>query len=114
MTAEFEVQKTGNVLPALIECLGRLVADSTASIFNRLEAIDLLLRIALGPRHRPTDSTDVEASRHARVALSGATFFLDQTMTSNNNRARIRLHAASLASLVNSCIGHGSTPASTM
>ena len=114
MTAKSEVQKKGDVLPGLIECLGRLVTDSTTSVLNRLAAIDLLLRIVLGPRHRPTDSTDVEASHHARIALSGATSFLDQTMTSNNNRARIRLHAASLASLVNNCIGHGSTSASIM
>jgi hypothetical protein len=100
MTAESEVQIKSDVLPGLIESLGRLATDSTASIFNRFEAIDLLLRLAMGPRNRPPDSVDVAASCHARIALSDAASFLDQTMTSNSIRARIRLHAASLASLV--------------
>jgi len=105
MTAESEVRKKGDVLPGLVECLGRLATDSTASIRHRFEAIDLLLRLAIGPRYRPADSIDVTVSRNARIALAGAAFFLDQTMTSNSNRARIRLHAASLASLVTKVSG---------
>ena len=105
MTAVSEVQKRGDILFGLIESLGRLAADSTASILNRFEAIDLLLRLAIGPRCRPADSIDVAASRHARTALSDASSFLDQTMRSNNNRARIRLHAASLARLVGKVSG---------
>ena len=99
MTREFEVQKKSDVLPGLVECLGRLATDLTAPTFNRLEAIDLLLRLAIGPRNRPANSIDVVASRYARFALSDTAPFLDQTMTSNN-RARIRLHAATLARLV--------------
>jgi hypothetical protein len=100
----------GDVLPGLIECLGRLAADSSASIFNRFEAINLLLRLAIGPRYRPADSVDIAASRHAGVALSDAAFFLDQMMTSKNYRARIRLHAASLASLVTKVCGRTAMP----
>jgi hypothetical protein len=99
MTVESEAQINGGVLPGLVECLGRLAIDSTASTLNRLEAIDLLLRLAIGPRNRPANSIDVVASRNARFALSDAAPFLDQTMTSNNG-ARIRLHAATLARLV--------------
>jgi hypothetical protein len=100
MTAVSEVQKRGDVLPGLIECLGRVASDSTASIFDRFGAIDLLLRLAIGPRYRPPDSIDVIASGYARIALSDAAIFLDRAMTSNKNGARIRLHAASLASVV--------------
>jgi hypothetical protein len=100
MTTESEFQTKGDVLPGLIESLGRLATDSAATTFNRLEAIDLLLRLAIGPRNRPSENTDVAAGRDARIALWGAVPFLDQTMASKNHRARIRLHAASLASLV--------------
>jgi len=100
MTTESEVQTNGAVLPGLIECLGRLATDSTVPTFNRLEAIDLLLRLAIGPRNRPANSVDVDASYNARIALSKTTNFLDRTMASSDNRARIRLHAASLARLV--------------
>jgi len=109
MATESESQTKGDVLPGLIECLGRLATDSAATTFNRLEAIDLLLRLAIGPRNRPPQSIDVAASHNARMALWDAVPFLDQTMTSKNHRARIRLHAASLASLVGklaSCAGH--------
>jgi hypothetical protein len=104
-SAQPEGKTKGDVLPGLVECLERLATDSTASIFNRFEAIELLLRLAMGPRHRPADSDDVDAGRHARVALSTAASFLDRTMKSNNDRARIRLHAASLASLVTKVFG---------
>ena len=90
----------GDALPRLIECLGRVATDSSASICNRFDAIELLLRIGLGPRQRCPDRIDAAASRHARIALAEAASFLDRTMNSNNNRARIRLHAASLAGLV--------------
>jgi hypothetical protein len=109
MATESEVQNKSDVLPGLVECLGRLAADSTASTFNRLEAVDLLLRLAIGPRNRPADSIDVVASRNARFALSDVVPFLDRTMASKS-RARIRLHAASLARCVNElsgCAGHG-------
>lgn len=105
MTAESQIQKKRDVLPGLIESLRRLATDSTASILNRFEAIDLLLRFAIGPRYRPADSIDVDASRHAITALSDAISFLYQAMTSNNNRAWIRLHAASLASLATKVSG---------
>jgi hypothetical protein len=99
MTAESEAQINGGILPGLVECLGRLATDSTASTVNRLEAVDLLLRLAIGPRNRPANSIDVVASRNALVALSDTAPFLHQTMTSNH-RARIRLHAATLVRLV--------------
>jgi hypothetical protein len=105
MTVVSEVQGKGDVLPGLIQCLGRLATDSTASIFNRFEAIDLLLRLAIGPRYRSADGVDVTAGLHARIALSDTVPFLDETMTSNDNRARIRLHAASLARLVRKVSG---------
>ena len=92
--------KKTDILPGLIESLGTLATDSTASVFNRLEAIEILLRLAIGPRNRPADRIDVAASRNAKMLLSDAAPFLDQTMISKNNRARIRLQAASLASLV--------------
>ena len=78
--------------------------DSSVSAFNRLEAIEILLRLAIGPRSRSADSTDVAASRNARIALSDAAPFLHQVMESNN-RARIRLHAASLARFVGELSG---------
>jgi len=99
MSTQSEIQKDRDVLPGLIECLAGLAADSSASILNRLDAIALLLRFAIGPRSRPADSIDAAASRNARIALLDAASFLNQTMTSNNNRARIRLQAASLASI---------------
>jgi hypothetical protein len=110
MTTESEVQKKDDVLPGLVERLDRVATDSSVSEFNRLEAIEILLRLAIGPRSRPADSTDVAASRNARIALSDAAPFLHQVMESNN-RARIRLHAASLARFVgelSGCAGHGS------
>jgi hypothetical protein len=112
MATESEAQNKGDTLPGLVETLGRLAADSTASTFNRLEAVDLLLRLAIGPRNRPADSIDAVASRNARFALSDVAPFLDQTMASNN-RARIRLHAAGLARFVRNlsgCAGHGLRP----
>jgi hypothetical protein len=92
--------KKVDILPGLVESLGTLAIDSTASVFNRLEAIEILLRLAIGPRNRPADRIDVAASRNAIIVLSDAAPFLHQTMISKNNRARIRLQAASLASLL--------------
>jgi hypothetical protein len=100
MTADSTGPKKAHVLPGLVESLGTLATDSTASIFNRLEAIEILLRLAIGPRKRPADGIDVAASRDARIVLSDAAPFLLQIMTSKDNRARVRLQAASLASLV--------------
>jgi len=100
MTAGSTGPKKADVLPGLVESLGTLATDSTASIFNRLEAIEILLRLAIGPRKRPADGIDVAASHDARIVLSDAAPFLVQIMTSKNNRARVRLQAASLASLV--------------
>jgi hypothetical protein len=100
MMVDPEVRTKGDVLPALIEYLWWLSTDPLASSFNRFEAIELLLRIAMGPRCRPSDSIDAAASNRARIALSETAAFLNQTMTSNANRARVRLHAASSASLV--------------
>jgi len=94
------IVKKSDILPSLIEYLGRLANDSDASIFNRFEAIELLLRVAIGPRRRHADDNDVAASRHACTALSEANLFLSQTMTSKDHRARVRLQAASLATLV--------------
>jgi hypothetical protein len=105
MKAESEVQTKNEVLPGLVECLGKLATDSTASTVNRLEAIDLLVRLAIGPRNRAADGVDVVTCQNARIVLSEASQFLDQTMTSNNNRARLRLRAASLASLVGKLAG---------
>ena len=112
MATESEVQTKGDARSGLVECLGRLAADSAATTINRLEAIDLLLRLAIGPRNRPADGTDVVASRDARFALSETASFLAETMVSNN-RARIRLHAASMARFVSElsgCAGSGSRP----
>ena len=100
MTADPTGPKKADVLPGLVESLGTLATDLTASIFNRLEAIEILLRLAVGPRKRPADGIDVAASRDARIVLSDAAPFLFQIMTSKDNRARVRLQAASLASLV--------------
>jgi hypothetical protein len=100
MTADSTGPIKADVLPGLVESLGTLATDSTASIFNRLEAIEILLRLAIGPRKRPADGIDVAASHDARIVLSDAAPFLVQIMTSKNNRARIRLQAASLARLV--------------
>jgi hypothetical protein len=113
VTASSEVQRKDDIVSSLIESLGRLATDSTASILNRFEAIDLLLRLAIGPRCRPADGVDVAASLHARIALSDSLFFLDQLMTANGNRARIRLHAASLARLVRHVCGWYSYEACT-
>jgi hypothetical protein len=99
MSTQSDIQKDGDALPGLIECLARLAADSGASIRNRLDAVALLLRFAIGPRSRPADGVAAAAIGKARIALADAAAFLDQTMASNNHRARIRLHAASLASL---------------
>jgi hypothetical protein len=112
MTTESEIQKRDEVLPGLVECLDRVATDSSVSAFNRLEAIEILLRLAIGPRSRSADSSDVAASRNARIALSDAAPFLHQVMESNN-RARIRLHAASLARFVgqlSGCADRGSHP----
>ena len=112
MTTESEVQTKGDTRSGLVECLGRLAADSAATTINRLEAIDLLLRLAIGPRNRPADSIDAVASRHARFALAMLCLFLNKQWMSNN-RARIRLHAASLARFVSKlsgCADSGSHP----
>jgi hypothetical protein len=111
MTTESEIQKRDEVLPGLVECLDRVATDSSVSAFNRLEAIEILLRLAIGPRSRSADSSDVAASRNARIALSDAAPFLHQVMESN--RARIRLHAASLARFVgqlSGCADRGAHP----
>jgi hypothetical protein len=108
MTADSTGPKKADVLPGLVESLGTLATDSTASIFNRLEAIEILLRLAIGPRKRPADGIDVAASRDARIVLSDAAPFLLQIMTSKDNRARVRLQAASLASLVGKLASHAS------
>jgi hypothetical protein len=104
VTTESEVQTKDDTRLGLVECLGRLATDSAATTINRLEAIDLLLRLAIGPRNRSADSIDVVASRNARFALSDTATFLEETMMSNN-RARIRLHAASLVRFVSKLSG---------
>lgn len=100
MMIESEVQKRGDVLPGLIESLGALARNSSATILNRFQAVDLLMRLAIGPRARPADNADLAASRCARIALSDAASFLEQAMTSTEHRARVRLHAACLARLI--------------
>jgi hypothetical protein len=104
MTTGSEVQTKDDVLPDLVGCLDRVAMDSSVSAFNRLEAIEILLRLAIGPRSRSADSTDVAASRSARIALLDTAPFLHEVMESNN-RARIRLHAASLARFVGELSG---------
>ena len=106
MSTQPEIQKDRDAIPGLIECLARLATDSSASILNRLDAVALLLRFAIGPRSRPAGSVDLAASHNARIALSDAVAFLDQAMTSTHNRARTRLHAASLASLATKVLAH--------
>jgi hypothetical protein len=110
MTANSEGQKRDDVLLGLIESLRILASDSTALIFNRFEAVSLLLRLAIGPRHRTPDSVDLAVSRHARLTLSEATSFLEDAMISMHYRARIRLHAASLAKLVTKVVGRATPP----
>lgn len=97
---DIRTPKKGRSSSELDQMLGKLVTDSTAPIFHRFEATDLLVRLAIGPRYRPADDIDAATSRHARIVLSDAARFLDQVMASKNSRARTRLHAASLASLV--------------
>jgi hypothetical protein len=84
------------ILDVAVKSISERATGAATSTNRRLAAIDRLVRIAEGPKNRPTDSADMARGRNARVALSLATPFLEQ-MATMHSAGRIRARAAKLA-----------------
>jgi hypothetical protein len=83
-------------VPRIVESMGEMATRPKTSATNRLQAIEILLRIAVGPSGRPREQTDIVASADASTALSRAVPFLDEIVKSHTS-ARIRTRALKLA-----------------
>jgi len=83
-------------LPVVVKNMSKVANDSNAAQRERLKAIELLLRVAMGPSDRAADDTDVVAARDARNALSDTAIYLEQVINSTKSK-RIRLRAVELA-----------------
>ena len=67
---------------AVVKNMSKVAGDPTAAAIERLRAMELLVRIAMGPSNRPADDVDVVAARDARNALSNASLSLEQVIRS--------------------------------
>jgi len=94
MTTNPDIQEI--FLPVVVKNMSKVAADSNAAPRERLKAIKLLLRVAMGPSNRPAEDTDVVAARDARNILSDATIYLGQIIKSTRSE-RIRSMAMELA-----------------
>jgi hypothetical protein len=88
-------------IPAVVKSMGEVATNANTSATTRLKAIELLLRVAIGPSTRPSEPSDVVNGRNARTALSRALPFLEQIVTTHKS-PRMRLKAAKLVG----CVGN--------
>jgi hypothetical protein len=84
---------------AVVKNMSKVASDPNAAAIERLRAMELLLRIAMGPSNRPADDVDVVAAREARNALSNASLSLEQIIRSRRP-GRTRARAVKFARLL--------------
>ncbi len=83
------------ILDVAVKGMSERATGAATSTTQRLAAIDGLMRVAEGPKKRPSDPTDIARGHDARAALSRAAPFLQQMATSHTT-ARVRARAAKL------------------
>jgi hypothetical protein len=96
VTTKPDIEAVRAELSVLVKNMSKVATDSDAAPRERLKAIELMLRIAIGPSKRPALDSDVVAGRNALNALSDATICLRQIITSTKSE-RVRSRAAELA-----------------
>lgn len=96
MTTKPDIEAVRDDLSILVKNMSKVATDSRAASRERLKAMELLLRVAVGPSKRPALDSDVVAGRKALNALSHAPIYLRQIITSTRSE-RIRSRAAELA-----------------
>jgi hypothetical protein len=79
--------------------MGGIAIEPKASATKRMQAIDILLRIAMGSNGHPFEAPEAVAGLDARTALSRAAPFLDEIAKSQAS-TRIRARAANLVARV--------------
>ena len=89
-----------SALGLVVKNVNRVASDRKAATRERLKAIGLLLRIAMGPSNRPAEDVDVVASRDARNALFDAAPFLEEIVKKSRRLGWNASRAARLASRI--------------
>ena len=89
-----------SALGLVVKNVSRVASDRKAATRERLKAIGLLLRIAMGPSNRPAEDVDVVASRDARNALFDAAPFLEEIVKKSRRLGWNASRAARLASRI--------------
>jgi hypothetical protein len=89
-----------STLRVVVKNVSKVASDPKAATRERLKAIGLLLRIAMGPSNRPAEDMDVVASRDARNALFDAAPFLEEIIKKSRRLGWNSLRAARLASRI--------------
>ena len=87
-------------LRLVVKNVSKVASDPKAATRERLKAIGLLLRIAMGPSNRPAEDVDVVASRDARNALLDAAPFLEEIVKKSRRLGWNTVRAARLASRI--------------
>ncbi len=78
------------MLDVAVKSMSERATGVATSTNQRLAAIERLLRIAEGPKKRPSDPADVVRAHDARAALSLAAPFLEQVTVHSWGRVRAR------------------------
>lgn len=89
-----------SALRLVVKNVSKVASDPNAATRERLKAIGLLLRIAMGPSNRPAEDVDVVASRDARNALFDAAPFLEEIVKKSRRLGWNTVRAARLASRI--------------
>ena len=90
-----------SALRLVVKNMSKVASDPKASdARERLKAMGLLLRIAMGPSNRPAEDMDVVASRDARNALFDAAPFLEEIIKKSRRLGWNSVRAARLASRI--------------
>jgi hypothetical protein len=96
MKTKPDIEKVRTNLPVLVKNISKVASDVNAASRERIKAIELLLRIAVGPSKRPALDIDVVAGRNALSALLDAPIYLRQIITSARSE-RVRSKITELA-----------------
>lgn len=96
MTAKPDIEAVRDDLSVLVKNMSKVATDSHAAPRERLKAIELLVRVAVGPSKRPALDSDVVAGREALNALLDAPIYLRQIIRSTRSE-RVRSRVAELA-----------------
>lgn len=93
-------------IPGIVTSMGKDATDPETAPTKRMQAMDILLRVAVGPSGRPADEADAAAARDARGALSRALPLLEQAIKTSKS-ARIVSRASKLVERIRRSLGPG-------